>query len=117
MSKKNVPVPGKSKSWLGTAIYLKQGQTAKINANGEISFGPLGTWKFTPEGELNRTAEGSAPAPGLVKNSLVARAGGSAAYIGSSGEITAERDTQLLVAINDDFTDDNDGYWMLTIEY
>ena len=117
MAKKNLPLPGKSKGWLATGIYLKEGQTAKFNASGLISFGPFGSWQFSPDGELNRFAQGGAPAPGLVANCLIARAGFSPVYVGSSGEISAERDSQLIIALNDDFPDDNDGHWMLTIEY
>lgn len=117
MPSRNFPLPGKTKGWVGTGVYLKQGQTARISASGLISFGPFGSWQFSPDGELNRFAQGGAPAPGLVANSLVARAGTIATYIGSSGEIAADRDAQLIVALNDDFPDDNDGHWMLTIDY
>ena len=117
MASKNIPIPGKSKGWIPTGIKLKEGQTAKISASGLVSFGPWGSWQFSPDGELNRFAQGAAPAPGLVANSLVARAGYSPIYIGSSGEITAERDSQLILALNDDYTDDNDGHWMITVTY
>jgi hypothetical protein len=116
MAVKNLPLPGKSKGWLGTGVYLKPGQSAKISANGLISFGPFGSWQFPPEGELTKFAQGGAPAPGLVANSLVARAGAGAEYIGSSGTITAARDAQVIIALNDDWPDDNDGHWMVTIE-
>lgn len=117
MPKKNIPLPGKTKGWLATGIYLKEGQEAKISGSGLISFGPFGSWQFSPDGELNRIAQGGAPAPGITANSLVARAGYSPIYIGSSGNITAERDAQLIIAANDDWSDDNDGHWMISIEY
>ena len=117
MTKKNIPIPGKTKGWIATGIYLKEGQKAMISASGLISFGPQGSWQFPPDGELTKFAQGGAPTPGLVANSLVARAGYSPIYIGSSGSITAERDVQLILALNDDFTDDNDGHWMVSIEY
>jgi hypothetical protein len=117
MAKKNIPISGKTKGWIATGIYLKEGQKAMISASGLISFGPWGSWQFSPDGELNRFAQGGAPAPGIVANSLVARAGYSPIYVGSSGSITAERDVQLILALNDDFPDDNDGHWMVSIEY
>lgn len=117
MRVKNLPLPGKTKGWLPTGVYLKPGETAKISASGLISFGPFGSWQFPPDGEMNRMAQGASPAPGMTANSLVARAGMGPIYIGSSGEITAERDAQIVVALNDDFPDDNDGHWMISIQY
>jgi hypothetical protein len=117
MPSTNFQLPGKTAGWVGTGIYLKAGQTARISAGGIITCGPWGSWPFGPDGELNQVASVSAPAPGLVRNGLVARAGYLPVYIGSSGEITADRDAQLIVALNDDWTADNDGHWMLSIAY
>jgi hypothetical protein len=116
MAKKTIPLPGKTSGWMSTGISLKEGQTAKIKATGEISFFLGGQWKFSPDGEMNQVADGNSPAPGLVKNSLVAKAGGAAAYIGSNGEITAESNAQLMIAANDNYSNDNDGYWTVVIE-
>lgn len=117
MQSKNFQLAGNSSGWVGTGIYLKAGQTAQISANGIITFGPMKSWPFPPDGEANKEAVIGAPAPGLTRNSLVARAGYLPVFIGSSGEITAERDAQLIVACNDDWTADNDGHWMLSIAY
>lgn len=115
--KKNVVIAGKSHGWVHTGIYLKEGKRAKISASGLISFGPFGSWQFPPDGESTRTAQGNVPGPGLTANSLLARAGYTPQYIGSSGELVAERDSALIIAINDDYTHDNDGFWTVFIDY
>lgn len=109
-------IGGKMAGWLNTGIQLYKGQQARIAATGSISFGPFGSWPFTPAGERNKLAVGSAPAPGLIKNSLVAKVGGTPMYIGDGALITSQYDGPLLVAANDEFTGDNDGSWNLVIE-
>jgi hypothetical protein len=116
MATKTMPLPGRAPSWRETGIFLKTGERATISAEGSISFGPWGSWVFTPEGELDRLAGSGAPAPGEIANSLVARAGFTARYIGAKGEIVCERDSQLLIAANDDWARDNGGHWTVTIE-
>ncbi|WP_442264676.1 hypothetical protein ACSIGC_09965 [Tenacibaculum sp. ZS6-P6] len=108
-------IRGKDQGWRSTGIEMKEGETAYITATGIISFGPFGSWPFSPEGEDNSVADGSAPAPGKVKNSLVAQAGSLPQYIGSSGQITAATDTVLQLANNDPWSGDNDGFWNVSI--
>lgn len=108
-------IRGKDQGWRSTGIEIKEGQTAYITATGIISFGPFGSWPFGPDGEENAVADGSAPAPGKVKNSLVAQAGSMPQYIGASGQITAATDTVLQLACNDPWCGDNDGYWNVSI--
>lgn len=108
---------GTKQGFQGTGIHLKAGQTANISAGGTITFGPFGSWPFSPDGEVAKAAGGNAPAPGLTANSLVARAGGEPQYIGSSNPITAICDCVLEFAANDDLAMDNGGYWTVSIQY
>lgn len=109
-------IGGKMGGWLDTGVKLYAGQQVRITATGKISFGPFGSWPFTPAGEAGKIAERGAPAPGLLKNSLVAVVGGGVIYIGDSKLITSQYDGPLLVAQNDNFAPDNDGAWNLVIE-
>ncbi len=88
-------IGGKHEGWKSTGIEIKKGQTAYITASGIISFGPWGSWPFSPDGEQNVIANNHSPAPGLTKNSLVAQAGSLPVFIGSSGSIKAAQDTVL----------------------
>lgn len=115
MIQKRIQLSGNYRSWLPTGIFMRAGQTAQITATGTISFGPFGSWPFSPSGQEDRAAGPNAPAPGLTANSLVARAGGEVQYIGASGTITADAAAQLELATNDDWTADNGGRWDVTI--
>lgn len=112
----NFTIGGKMGGWLDTGVKLYSGQQARITATGKISFGLMGSWPFTPAGEAGKIAERGAPAPGLIKNSLVAVVGGGVIYIGDGKLITSQYDGPLLVAQNDNFAPDNDGAWNLVIE-
>lgn len=115
MIQKRIQLAGNYQGWLPTGIFLRAGQIAQISATGTISFGPFGSWFFSPSGQQDRPAGANAPAPGLTANSLVARAGGEVQFIGASGAITADADGQLELAANDDWSADNGGYWNITI--
>ncbi|WP_299676674.1 hypothetical protein [uncultured Tenacibaculum sp.] len=108
-------IGAKHQGWKSTGIEIKKGETVHITASGIITFGPWGSWPFSPNGEFNVTADHGAPAPGLTKNSLVAQAGGLPVFIGSAGTITAAQDTVLQIAANDNWSADNDGGWYLTV--
>lgn len=111
----NLALYGKQPNWLNTGIELYQGQRARITATGTISFGPFGSWPFGPEGE-NKAADPSAPAPALLRNSLVAKAGPTPAYVGKDRMIQAQVDGPLYLAANDNFATDNDGAWNIHVQ-
>ncbi len=107
---------GKQRSWMDVGIVLYPGDRCRITAYGSISFGPFGSWPFDPNGE-NKVAGNGSPAPGFRKNSLVAKIGGDpAVFIGKDGMIHAINAGYLLIATNDDWVNDNDGFWNVHFE-
>lgn len=115
MIQKRVHLAGNCRGWFPTGIFLRAGQTVQITATGLITFGPFGSWPFSPAGQEDKSAGAGAPAPGQTANSLIARAGGEAQFIGASGSITAESDAQLELTTNDDWVADNGGSWDITL--
>lgn len=111
----NLILDGKWERWYPTGVLLLKDQQVEISASGIIKFLWGGNSPFYPSGELNRLAGNGAPAPGLIANSLVAKAGGEPLYIGNRLVISAKDDCELLIASNDDVWWDNEGAWNVTI--
>lgn len=73
MIQKRIQLAGSYRSWLPTGIFMRTGQSAQISATGTISFGPFGSWSFSPSGQEDHAAGPNAPAPGLTANSLAGK--------------------------------------------
>jgi hypothetical protein len=110
-----VILEGKWDKWKPTGVIVTKGQQVRITASGKIAFFHGGSWQFPPAGEATKIAGNGAPAPGLIANSLVVKAGGAPIYVGAGATITAQATTELLIAANDDFFWDNDGFWEVLI--
>ncbi|MBC8042158.1 MAG: hypothetical protein IAF08_01820 [Rhizobacter sp.] len=106
---------GNVQGWFETTVFLATGQTAMIAADGYLAPAGSPMLLMSPTGHDFEVAVSPAPLPGGNLYSLVAKAGGRVHYVGFSGEVTAERDTWLNVAVNDHCSQRYEGRWQLTV--
>ncbi len=105
---------------VSTSVFLPAGQTIRILASGQVAFsgGFLGAGRqvFDPNGSNDPAPSGFA-GPGLRKFSLLcAVGGGPPIQCGTDTSLTPTLGGVLTLMTNDDFVNDNNGSWSITIQ-
>jgi hypothetical protein len=109
------PIPI-SNAAVQTGISVRSGSVIRLQSDGKIDFGGfLGIApKLDADGE-NGNAPGDYPAPGLRKNSLIARVGSIWSQGGVDASFTATEDGELLLQPNDARLADNSRGWHVRV--
>lgn len=105
-------------SWTDTGIAVRAGQTIYVDATGRVRWGP--GRQDGPEGERNSPRNDGRPVPSRPAAALIGRVGdgNDVFFIGSSPEgIRMRSGGTLYLGINDDFLEDNNGAFSVTVSY
>lgn len=105
-------------SWTDTGISVRAGQTIYIDATGRVRWGP--GRQDGPEGERNSPRNDGRPIPSRPAAALIGRVGdgNDVFFIGNSIDgIRMRSGGTLYLGINDDFLDDNNGAFSVTVSY
>ncbi|PYS45481.1 MAG: hypothetical protein DMG13_31970 [Acidobacteria bacterium] len=104
--------------WNDTGIDVQSGQNVYFEAGGEIRWGP--NRRAGPNGEGNSPNNPSRPMPNRPGASLIGRVGDSKDYffVGNDREAIRMRSAgRLYLGINDDYLQDNTGYFRVIVYY
>jgi hypothetical protein len=105
-------------AWTDTGIDLQSGQSIYFEANGEIRWGPNRT--ASPNGEGTFHSNPARPMPNRPGASLIGRVGNpsDAFFVGNErGAIRVRGSGRLFLGINDDYLQDNTGYFKVVVYY
>jgi hypothetical protein len=105
-------------SWTDTGIDLTAGQNIYMEAIGEIRWGP--NRRANPTGELNSPYNSARPLPNRPGAALIGRiaASGDPFFVGDDrGAFRIHSSGRLLLGINDDYLQDNSGYFRVIVYY
>lgn len=103
--------------WTPTGITVREGETLRINAEGEIRISPDTNDRATPNGIVNQRFDPRAPMPRVLAGALIGRIGNSQPFgIGANGTFKAPASGQLFLGINDSNVSDNDGAFQVTVD-
>jgi hypothetical protein len=103
--------------WTPTGITVREGETLRINAEGEIRVSPDTNDRATPHGVTSQRMDPRAPMPRTFVGALIGRIGNGEPFgIGANGNIRAPGSGQLFLGINDSNVSDNDGSFQVSVE-
>jgi len=104
-------------AWTDTGIDVRSGQTIYLEAMGEIRWGP--GRHAGPNGESNSPFNAARPMPNRPGGSLIGRVGnGDSFFVGDDhGAIRVRGSGRLFLGINDDYLQDNSGYFRVIAYY
>jgi len=102
-----------------TGIEVRSGQEVYFRATGQVRWGP--NRKDGPAGEKNSPENRARPMPNRPAAALIGRVGGSSRdwfFIGADeGPIRMRTSGRLILAVNDDWLQDNSGNFRVTVYY
>jgi hypothetical protein len=105
-------------AWTDTGIDLTSGQSAYFEASGEIIWGP--NRRAGPDGESNSPNNKARPIANRAGGSLIGRVGmpSDPFFIGTDRGVFRVRGSgRLFLGINDDYLQDNSGYFTVMVYY
>jgi hypothetical protein len=105
-------------AWTDTGVDLQNGQAIYLEAMGNITWGP--GRHAGPEGEHDSPRNNARPIPNRPGGSLIGRVGSSSDpfFVGDEkGAIRVRGSSRLFLGINDDYLQDNSGYFRVTVYY
>ena len=122
--RKTVSVSART-AWTATGITVKQGQTVRFSATGEIDFTNRGA-KAAPAGSPANLTDKNAPLPSAIQGALIGRIGGgqgrlarmasgSVFLVGNQESVVMPADGQLFLGVNDSGLNDNRGAFNVEI--
>lgn len=104
--------------WTDTGIDVRDGQVVYVEARGEVIWGR--GREDGPQGERNSSYNANRPIPNRPGGSLIGRvgAGRDVFFIGNeTGAMRMRGGGRLFLGINDDYLQDNRGFWTVTVYY
>jgi hypothetical protein len=104
--------------WTDTGVELRRGQEIQVRATGKVKWGP--GRNDGPNGEGGNHYNAARPLPDRPAASLIGRTGDrdDVFFIGGeSGAIRIRDGGRLYLGINDDFLQDNSGFFKVTVYY
>jgi hypothetical protein len=105
-------------AWTDTGIEVTSGQSIYFSAAGEIRWGP--NRRASPDGETNGPNNPARPMPTHAGGALIGRIGGPSDpfFVGNqTGAIRVRGAGRLYLGINDDYLQDNTGYFTVVVYY
>jgi len=103
-------------AWSDTGIDVTSGQTIYLEASGEIRWGPGRT--AHPEGEHNSPYNAARPMPNRPGAALIGKVGANSDFffVGDDrGPIRMRSSGRLFLGVNDDYLQDNSGYFRVIV--
>ena len=105
--------------WVDAGIDVRPGQTVYFEARGEVRWGR--DRRDGPEGEKNSPNNPNRPIPSRAAGSLIGKVGNENNdffYIGAdTGPVRMRSGGRLYLGVNDDFLQDNTGYFQVVVRY
>jgi hypothetical protein len=105
--------------WSDTGIDVRRGQTVYFRARGQLRWGK--DRRDGPEGESNSPRNPNRPIPSRPGAALIGKVGeesGDVFFIGSDqGPIRMRASGRLYLGINDDYLQDNSGFFTVIVSY
>jgi len=104
--------------WTDAGLAVRAGQTIYIDATGRVRWGP--DRQDGPAGERNSPRNDGRPIPSRPAAALIGRVGegNDVFFIGDTTDgIRMRSDGRLYLGINDDFLEDNNGAFSVTVSY
>jgi hypothetical protein len=103
------------RQWTDTGMTIRAGETLRFVPSGEVVWGP--GRRDGPEGEANSPYNQSRPIPDRPGAALIGRIGNDTFYIGEgSTSFRARTSGRLYLGINDDYVQDNQGHFQVTVQ-
>ena len=105
-------------AWSDTGVDVTSGQSIYLEASGEIRWGP--NRRAGPSGEQSSPYNSARPMPNRPGAALIGRIGTSSDYffVGDDrGAIRVRGSGRLFLGINDDYLQDNTGYFRVIVYY
>lgn len=106
-------------AWTDTGVDVRRGQQISLTASGEIRWGP--GRKDGPAGEKNSPENPGRPIPHRPAGSLIARVGAddNAPFFvgGEPGPFVVRDSGRLFLGVNDDYLQDNSGFFTVVVAY
>jgi LmbE family N-acetylglucosaminyl deacetylase len=104
--------------WFDTGLEAQEGQIIAFDADGKIVWNLTEREYCDPNGAIPYTRWGNKPMLGSGTGALIGKIGGDSAdcfFIGKSMTMHAYKSGRLYLGINDDNTNDNEGYYRVRI--
>jgi hypothetical protein len=104
--------------WTATGLTVRAGQSVRFQASGEIRWGP--GRRDGPSGERNSPYNEHRPMPRINAAALIGKIGpqGDPFFIGDDrAPVRVREGGELFLGINDDFLQDNSGWFTVVIGY
>lgn len=117
MRERDVRVDART-SWVDAGVTVRPGQTVYVVANGRVHWGP--DRDDGPGGEDGSPRNDARPIPGRPAAGLIGRIGTSNDYFfigGDQGPLRIREGGRLYLGINDDYLEDNNGAFRVTVFY
>ena len=101
--------------WTDTGMTIRAGETLRFIPTGEVVWGP--GRRDGAAGEVNSPYNQSRPIPDRPGAALIGRIGNDTFYIGEgSTSFRARTSGRLYLGINDDYVQDNQGHFQVTVQ-
>lgn len=117
MRERDVRVDART-SWVDTGVTVRAGQMVYFVANGRVHWGP--GRDDGPSGENDSPRNDARPIPGRPAAGLIGRIGSSNDYFfigGERGAMRMREGGRLYLGVNDDYLQDNNGAFQVTVYY
>jgi hypothetical protein len=105
--------------WTDTGVDVRPGQTVYFEARGEVRWGP--DRRDGPEGEKNSPNNPNRPIASRAAGALIGKVGNENNdffYVGAeTGAVRIRSGGRLYLGVNDDFLQDNSGYFQVVVRY
>jgi Ca2+-binding EF-hand superfamily protein len=102
--------------WTDTGIDVRAGDIVTFDSSGEIQMSGDTNDKASPRGSLTGRNANEAPFTNQLAGSLIARIGGvGPIFVGNRTSITAPATGRVSLGVNDDYLDDNSGFFTVTV--
>lgn len=103
------------RQWTDTGMDVRAGEVLRFVASGEVNWGP--GRRDGPAGEVNSPYNQNRPMPDRPGAALIGRVGNDTFYVGDgSSSFRARTSGRLYLGINDDYVQDNSGYFQVTVQ-
>jgi hypothetical protein len=103
------------RQWTDTGMQIRAGEILRFIPSGEVAWGP--GRHDGPAGEVNSPYNQARPIPDRPGAALIGRIGNDTFYIGEgSTSFRARTAGRLYLGINDDYVQDNQGHFQVTVQ-
>jgi hypothetical protein len=112
-----VVVIDSSVRWTDTGITVRAGQTLMFDAEGQIRLSNNGNDVAAAGGSATGRRAANSPVPSAPAGGLIARIGNRApVFVGARQTLRVPTSGRLYLGVNDDYLDDNEGQYRVTID-